>query len=387
MADEPVSAWPDRPIQSLARWSRRHRPLTWAAAASLVVLAVSSTAAAIFVNGARAERGRVAQAEIDLERAEANFRLARQAVDDYLTRVSENTLLKVQPSRDLRALRKGLLEDALKFYGTFISRARGRPVPAAASWPAPMPGSARSPRRSAPRPRPSPPTQGPRDPQGLGETPTAATLALRIELAESLDAIGVLHRSLGRLPDCLASLDEARATLEPVVAARVGSVDAQFRLAQSCSHLGAVQKLREEFDAAAGLSDQARDHPRPARRARPRRAEIPPRISPGPTTRWGTCSPTRGARTSTSTRAQAFYETALDLHRKLIVAHPGEPDYPIDMAQCYVSLATLSRAKGDHPAAIRYLQDALKIQLKAVASHPSVTLYLLDLSETYYNLG
>ena len=55
------------------------------------------------------EGAALGQARTNLERANANFQLARQAVDDYFTRVSENTLLKVQPSRDLRSLRKELL--------------------------------------------------------------------------------------------------------------------------------------------------------------------------------------------------------------------------------------------------------------------------------------
>jgi tetratricopeptide (TPR) repeat protein len=86
-------------------------------------------------------------------------------------------------------------------------------------------------------------------------------------------------------------------------------------------------------------------------------------------------------------RAKAYYDTALALYKELIGAHPDEPDYPMDKAQCYVSLCALSGAMGDRSAAIRYLQDALEIQLKAVASHPTVTRYLLDLSATYYNLG
>jgi eukaryotic-like serine/threonine-protein kinase len=386
MADEPVSARPDRPIQSLARWSRRHRPLTWAAAASLVVLSVSSTAAAIFVNGARArERAALAQSEINLERANANFRLARQAVDDYLTRVSENTLLKVQPSRDLRALRKGLLEDAMKFYSTFITQRGDEP----------------SLRRELARSH----ARVGKITEEIGTKPEALSaynralvihralaradpgdVTLRVELAETLDAIGVLHRSLGRMPDCLASLEEARATLEPFVAARSGSVDAQYRLARACSHLGATHKLREDFDAAARVLDQARailghlvdldpSEPKYLRELAWSNYQMGNLLS----------DPRR--KDIEFERARTYYDTALALHQKLIAAHPGEPDYPIDMAQCYVSLAALSRAKGDHPTAIRYLRDALKIQLKVVASHPTVTLYLLDLSHTYYNLG
>ena len=45
--------------------------------------------------------------------AEHNFDMAQQAVEDYLTKVSENTLLKEQDSLDIRRLRRDLLENAL----------------------------------------------------------------------------------------------------------------------------------------------------------------------------------------------------------------------------------------------------------------------------------
>jgi len=51
--------------------------------------------------------------------AEENFNLARRAVDDYLTRVSENRLLRVP---GLQPLRKELLESALTYYRGFLSQ-------------------------------------------------------------------------------------------------------------------------------------------------------------------------------------------------------------------------------------------------------------------------
>ena len=53
--------------------------------------------------------------------AQENFQTARKAVQDYLTSVSENTLLKQQGRADLRVLRKELLEGALKYYAGFIA--------------------------------------------------------------------------------------------------------------------------------------------------------------------------------------------------------------------------------------------------------------------------
>ena len=55
-------------------------------------------------------------------RAEENFRDAQQAVEDYLIRVSDETLLQQQDSDEFRQLRKNLLEDALKYYQRFLAR-------------------------------------------------------------------------------------------------------------------------------------------------------------------------------------------------------------------------------------------------------------------------
>ncbi|MEX0677033.1 MAG: protein kinase [Pirellulales bacterium] len=52
------------------------------------------------------------------QRAEENFRRARRAVDDYMTKVSENRLLD-EPG--LQPLRNELLEEALRYYKEFLS--------------------------------------------------------------------------------------------------------------------------------------------------------------------------------------------------------------------------------------------------------------------------
>jgi serine/threonine-protein kinase len=386
MADEPVSARPDRRIQKLARWSRRHRPLTWSAAAALAVLAVTSTTATIFVNGARGrERAALARAEVNLERANANFLLARQAVDDYFTRVSQNTLLKVQSSRDLRELRKGLLEDALKFYRAFIDR-RGDD-----------PALRRELARAYARVGTITDEIGTK-PDALSAHTKAleirraladadpSDLTLRVDVAETLDAIGLLHRSLGRMTDCHESFAEARASLEPVVATHPDRTDALFQLARACSDGGAARKISEQWDQAGALYSRARE-------IFGRLVKIDPdepkylRNLAWSTYQMGNLVSDRRRKAIDSERAKADYAAALGLQRKLIAAHPGEPDYPIDMAQCYISLGNLAGREGNLPASIGYLEDALKLQKEVVASHATVTVYLSDLAETCFNLG
>jgi serine/threonine protein kinase len=53
MADEPVSALPESPVQRAGRWMRRHRSWTTAAGAALVLVTAVSVAATLLVNAAR----------------------------------------------------------------------------------------------------------------------------------------------------------------------------------------------------------------------------------------------------------------------------------------------------------------------------------------------
>src|SRR5262249_14326089 len=70
------------------------------------------------INGARQ------RAERERERADRNFRKARQAVDDYFTAVSQNKLLG-EPG--MEPLRKELLDKAQKYYDDFAQEEAGDP--------------------------------------------------------------------------------------------------------------------------------------------------------------------------------------------------------------------------------------------------------------------
>src|SRR5262249_47278075 len=67
------------------------------------------------------EEAEKAQAEADRlkQRAEANFLLARQALGDLLTRISESKLLNVA---GLQLVRRDLLESTLKYYKESLAR-------------------------------------------------------------------------------------------------------------------------------------------------------------------------------------------------------------------------------------------------------------------------
>ena len=89
------------------RWCRRNPVMAGLVASLLIVFAGGF--AATTVMWLRAERLRAL--------AEENFHNARNAVDDYLTRVAESRLLGVP---GLQPLRRELLESALPYYESFV---------------------------------------------------------------------------------------------------------------------------------------------------------------------------------------------------------------------------------------------------------------------------
>ncbi len=90
LADAPVAAFPERPLERLGRWLRQHRTWAYAGAATLAGIALVASVAVVFTDAARRSQT-TARKE-----AETNFDMAQQAVEVYLTNVSENTLLNEQ---------------------------------------------------------------------------------------------------------------------------------------------------------------------------------------------------------------------------------------------------------------------------------------------------
>jgi eukaryotic-like serine/threonine-protein kinase len=103
LADEPVTAWKEPLSRRVGRWARRHRTGVAVAGALLVAGVAALGVSTVLVNRQRA-------------RAEANFQLARTAVDDMYTEVAEKWL--AQESR-MEPVQREFLVKALRFYEQF----------------------------------------------------------------------------------------------------------------------------------------------------------------------------------------------------------------------------------------------------------------------------
>jgi serine/threonine-protein kinase len=153
LADEPVAAYREPWLTRLARWGRRNKTSVAAAVALLATAVVALSAGAVLLGRANA------RAERERDLARRNFATARRAVDDYLTRVGRNPLLKEQGLHDLR---QELLEAALGYYQDFLRQ--------------------------------------------QGDAP-----GVRAEAAAACERVGDIHRELGRFGEAVAAYDQGLA--------------------------------------------------------------------------------------------------------------------------------------------------------------------------------
>jgi serine/threonine protein kinase/regulator of sirC expression with transglutaminase-like and TPR domain len=121
LADEPVQACPPSAWYRWRKFARRHRQ---AVAVGLVLsLGILSTLIVLAVSTVLISRER-AEAVHQKNQAEENFKMAKEAIDGFYTKVSESDLFD-QPGA--QPLRKQLLEDARKFYERILQQQAADP--------------------------------------------------------------------------------------------------------------------------------------------------------------------------------------------------------------------------------------------------------------------
>lgn len=109
--DKPIQAKPPTLVQRAAKWSRRHRVFVWTSGiAVLLLMTLSITGLAVSNRLIAEERN---EAEEALELADKRFQLAVDAVDKYLSVVTDDEDLK---AKGMEYLRQNLLESAEPFF-------------------------------------------------------------------------------------------------------------------------------------------------------------------------------------------------------------------------------------------------------------------------------
>jgi serine/threonine-protein kinase len=343
LADEPVSAYHEPVLTRLARWGRRHRSFVAGAGTLLLAAVLALSAGALLLQRANARTAH----ERDLARK--NFQMARQAVDENLTRVGQNPILKEQGFHELRM---ELLNGALRYYQEFLAQQASDP-------------------------------------------------SVQAQAAAAFERVGDIERELGRFEDALAAYEKGLAIgpatpRDPHVAAarlrmQQGQIAALSPLSRFEQAIGKFEHAIAPYLTGVGAAANPRDDLRPI---------LAKLYNAGAEVYSNSGKVNEGLRASR--RALEYAEAYIRDHpgdpaalhdlmfaytyttRKLIVG--GDPDealvvgllglkrgeatirdrargidLPVDLADLYHNLATLEHPKGHSSTALGYSQKAAEL--------------------------
>jgi serine/threonine-protein kinase len=372
MADEPVSAWPEPWRVRLGRWSRRHRTLVTGAAVLLVAVTVALAAGAALLTRANA------RTEQRRKEAEGNFELARDAVERYFTRVSEDRLLN-EPQ--MERLRKDLLETAREFYQKFVDQRQGDPRSRADLGHAYLRLSLIASALGA-------------APEAVahGEQARSIFTTLAVEhpeftaylhdLAQTHYRLGQCYQATDRWAQAEASCKKAFAIQERLVADHPEVTEYQYDLAWSHHTLGLLYEEAGRLTEAEAMHKKAfgiwerhvTDHPEGAqwRSGQAAGHDYLGRLY---------------SVTGRLVEAEAAFRRELEVQEKLVADNPEVTKYRSDLALVHNNLGVLYKRASRPGEAEASGKKALEIWERLAIDHPEVTDYRRRIAFGHMNLG
>ena len=306
------------------RWARRHKPLV-AGAAGLLLAAVVGLAIGATLLG-RANR-RITE---NYELAEANYELAREAVDNFYTKVSEDTLLN-QPH--MEPLRRELLQSAREFYERFTAR--------------------------------------------RAEDPEA-----RADLGRALRLLAMIDDALGSMPDAITSSERAVALFRDLAAAHPEVPEYRRELARNQNNLGYAYSRTGQLSEAESLYTKAREMQEQLATAHPEVPEYRSDLAISHNNLGEIYIDTGRAG-----EAEALYLAALALFERLSEEHPEVPGYRSSLAGSHSNLGNLHSDTGRAGEAEASYLAALALFERLSEEHPEVPGYRSSLAGSHNNLG
>jgi serine/threonine-protein kinase len=368
--DQPILARQSSILEQVLRWHRRHKVVAALVWTLLVLLTGGLTIMTLLYRDADRERSR----------AEANFRSAWTAVDDYLTKVSQERILDVP---GLQPLRKELVETALGYYREFIKQHENDP-------------DLRSELADAyERVGMITDLIGSR-PEAMSAHQEALNLRLtlvsrhpailkhRQAAAKSLDNIGNLLRVTDRAEEAERAHRQAIEILESLVRDHADAVPFQQDLARSYNNLGVLQK-------ATGRTSEAEQsyrrsigflQPLSLRLDDPEITHFLQALAQN-YTNLGNLKGESGQMAD----ALEWYQKALPIFEKLTDEHPTVVGFSRDLGKTRGNVGTLHHLAGRSAEAEASYRPAIKIQERLARDHPAVLEFQQDLTRTYLNLG
>jgi eukaryotic-like serine/threonine-protein kinase len=324
LADEPVSAWKEPWTVRARRWARRHRTAVSTGTAILLVGGISLAIATVLLTAAN-RRERAAKLE-----AQANYKMARRAVDRYHTEVSEDVLLH-EPG--MEPLRRKLLEAAREFYTQFadqktddpgVKAELGRALYRLAQITADVESNAK----------------------GIELHQKALTIFTELAAANPDD-----HELLADKAACLHHLGRLLQEVDQLAESRKSYGEA----------LALWGQLRQAHPADLGYqNDEAR-----SRHGLGNVEQVLRRVEP----------------------ARQEYTQAMTIRAGLVKADPDNANFARDLATTRHNLAMVETSAGPADQAEVHFKEALAAQEKLAKTFPNVTQYRADVARTHHNMG
>jgi serine/threonine protein kinase/tetratricopeptide (TPR) repeat protein len=301
LADEPVQACPPSAGYRLRKFARKYRaPLRIAGAFAALLVLAAAVGTWQAVRATLAER----QAVAERDRAEASFRMARDAVDRLFTQVSQSPKLKAQ---GMERFRKDLLLDARGFYERFVREQFDAP-------------------------------------------------GVRHDLALAHHRLAEIDRELGDYAAAEEAATKAAALLRELVLAQPEAAEYRRDLAASCAALGHVYFDTASWDKADAAYREALAIQEEQAGAHPETAEY--RCALARTCGGAALANVRADRPD---RGGKLYRQALDILADLVRNDPGVPEYQALTAETQLNAGQLWLIQG-HPAeAETALKEARRI--------------------------
>jgi tetratricopeptide (TPR) repeat protein len=317
LADEMVEARPPSASYRLRKFARRHRAaLTTAVAfAGLLVLAAAVCAWQAILTARAEEQARTERdaAEAARGRADKNFQLAKDSVDKYLSKVTDNPKLK---QADFNQLRKELLETALPFFQQFAEQ----------------------------------------------ESPDAVVRAAR---GRAYHRLAVLRQALGDRDPAVADYRKALQILEPLVDEFPTVAEYRLALAESQRELGIfLTLLGQRAEAEANLR-KALTHNRRLAADFPNVTEY--RVQLGHTYNKLGIHLEMGGQLADAEREA---RQALDVREKLANEFQAVAGYQRDVAGSLNNVANIIRHAGKQKEAVALYERAIHYQRLALEKEP-----------------
>jgi serine/threonine protein kinase/tetratricopeptide (TPR) repeat protein len=382
LADEVVEARPPSTGYRLRKFVRRYRRTVSAAIACTVLLlagiAGTTWQAWRATNAERTAKENERLALAQKQKAQANFRLAKDAVDKYLNAVTNNPKLN---EKDFFELRKQLLETAVPFYRAFAEERSDDPdIKAAHGRAYHRLGLVRD-------------AMGEQE-AALGEYESMRSIfanlvaaypaipTYRSDLATSLNQRGVLLVAMARFDEAKSAFGDALTIEERLADAFPDVPEYQWQSATTHNHLGRLLYEMGRLDQAEATF----------RKAATIQEQMLPRF-PGEPARRAQLASSRNclgillqARRKYA-EAETTHDAARRLYGQLVAELPNVPTYRRQLAASHGNSAILRDAQGKHTEAVAAYRVAQALLEQLVNDFPNVPGYRQDLARGHINLA